>query len=459
MANGFLATSPTTRSGTETNQFNMYGSVNMTLAIKFTCPGSGQKLISEIGFWGYGEPGNPYPEVKMAIFTHDAVNNCPESAVENSSTGIITCVGVDPVNLDKYKVLYADEAQPQLEGGTDYWIAWIFGNKGFLPVDYLSGSITGVYKTAPNFNIPTGSSWHSHSHTSTSYNFYAVYYTRTVITVPDLSSESSISASGLFIDKIVCPELSSVGILDALAADWNTYLTVDPLASQGVINAGIGIFIPAELIGRSVLSGAILIGIPAELISQGLINIADVFCIHDPEAQITYECILSNDDDNIVLPIESFQGYFRTNESSYLGVVVPTIDYEGQVNDAIAAGSCTLAVYMIKTYRTGNIVRELVQTVDIDETGVRIDEGATNQSMTLSGYGQEVRTPKVSVLGSSFKKNTQYSADGIKYGYQCQPDLFLRAGDTVRIDGKEFTADSIRWEVNVERGQMTVLPV
>jgi hypothetical protein len=253
--------------------------------------------------------------------------------------------------------------------------------------------------------------------------------------------------------------LSSVSVLGAAAADWNTYLTVDPLASQGVINAGIGIIIPAELIGKCVLSGAPLVALLAELTSHGTIDIADVFCIHDPEAQITYECILSNDDDNIVLPIESFQGYFRMNQPSYLGVVIPTIDYEDQVNDALSAGSCTMSVYMIKTYKTGNIVRELVQTVDIDETGVRIDEGATNQSMTLSGYGQEVRTPKVSVLGSSFKKNTQYSADGIKYGYQCQPDLFLRAGDTVRIDGKEFTADSIRWEVNVERGQMTVLPV
>lgn len=97
--------------------------------------------------------------------------------------------------------------------------------------------------------------------------------------------------------------------------------------------------------------------------------------------------------------------------------------------------------------------------VDIDETGVRIDEGAANQSMTLSGYRQDVRDPKTAILDSSFKKSIQYSTDGIKYSYQCLPDLFLRAGDTVQIDGKQFTAGSIRWEVNVERGQMTVLPV
>ena len=89
---------------------------------------------------------------------------------------------------------------------------------------------------------------------------------------------------------------------------------------------------------------------------------------------------------------------------------------------------------------------------------MRIDEGATNQSISLFGYRMETRDPKLSVLGSSFQKLIRYSSDGIKYSYQCVPDLFIRAGDTVRIDSQEFTAGSIRWEVNTERSQMTVEP-
>lgn len=457
MANGFLPTSPASKS------WSNYWSVSIqynrwNIATRFTAPLFNAEL-TEIGFWGYGWYG---PAGRLALFTHDAVNNCPESMVADSETPRIDFTSTGWPVFQKFSYVYPG-TRPQFNAGETYWIVLALESTGQrldITVNSNAGANTSYiyYKTATNFL--TGDAWHSHTDYGVDVDFFGVYYVLPTILVSEpLVAISSLVSTGLLIDKITAPALTSEG---SLSGDlfWGKFISVDPLASQSNLSASLKMGIPAEMPGQSVLAGPPLLSLKtSDLLAIGSMSVSDAICIKDPEAQVTYECILSNDDEDITLPIESFQGYFRTNESSYLGVVVPTVDYEDQVNDAIAAGSCTLSVYMIKTYNTGNIVRELVQTVDIDETGVRIDEGATNQSMTLSGYRQDTRTPKVSVLGSSFKKSTQYSSDGIKYSYQCRPDLFLRAGDTVRIDGKEFTADSIRWEVNVERGQMTVLPV
>lgn len=454
MANGFVTTSPTSAPEGLWLQMRFNGT---QCAARFTAPGSGNLEISEIGLWVGGTLGNM--QAHLAIFTDDAVNACPDTIVADSDAGPVSWSSGSwnvPV-----KISASYSTKPVIQGGQTYWLA-INGNGGTTYYILQENSAGTAIKTAASNAYPTwytGDAWHSHTDITTQVQLYAVYSYQPVILTPDpFVSSSSLAVPGLLIDKIVAPALTSEGVLFAELFEGEI-ITADPLVSHGSLLASLKLIVPAELISQSVLSGPPLIAISAELMSRGIISVLDAYCIHDPNAKITYECILSNDDDDITLPIESFQGYFRTNESSYLGVVIPTIIYEDQVNAAITAGSCTLSVYMIKTYSTGNIVRELVQTVDIDETGVRIDEGAANQSMTLSGYRKETRTPKVSVLGSSFKKSTQYSTDGIKYSYQCQPDLFIRAGDTVRIDGNEFTADSIRWEVNVERGQMTVLPV
>lgn len=462
MANGFVTSSPTSRWGAD----NISLSYSAVWAVKFTAPSGYDSEISEIGVWG--NPGTlnyagDYPFCYLAIYAHNPTDNCPFYQIANSVTPALEFVGSEPVNYHKYNYVYPG-TKPQIQAGQTYWLAiLVSGYSSQLLISYhYTPRALGVRAHFTAYNWPTYSQWPSANYPSTEYNLslYAVYAPLPVIiTAAPLVSYSDLNSSGLLVDKILCPEFSSVG---GLSADlfYGRFLTVDPLASQGILDASIGVGIPTDLRSVSQMDGTLSLSLlTSEMATLGQITVSDTVFIRDQEAQITYECVLVNNSESIVLPIESFQGYFRTNEPSYLGVVVPTIVYEDQVNAAIAAGSCTLSVFMIKTYKDGNVVRESIQVVDIDETGVRIDEGATNQSMTLSGYRQEVRDPKTAILSSSFKKSTQYSTDGIKYSYQCLPDLFLRAGDTVQIDGNEFTADSIRWEVNVERGQMTVLPV
>lgn len=462
MANGFVTSSPASRWGAKIISL----SYSACWAVKFTAPAGFDSEISEIGVWG--NPGTlnyakDYPFCYLAIYAHNPTDNCPFYQIANSATPALEFVGSEPVDFHKYNYVYPG-TKPQLQAGQTYWLAiLVSGYSSQLNISYNNyPRAQGVRAHFTAYNWPTYSQWPSANYPSDEYNLslYAVYAPLPVIlTAEPLISQSSLDASGFLIDKILCPEYSSIG---GLSADlfFGRFLTVDPLTSQSVLNASIGLGILAELSSEARMEGTLALSLlSSEMVAAGQISVFDTVLIRDQEAQITYESILANENESIELPIESFQGYFRTNEPSYLGVVVPTIAYEDQINAAIAAGSCTLTVYMVKTYKDGNIVREPIQIVYIDETGVRIDEGAINQSMTLSGYRQDMRDPKVSVLSSSFKKSTQYSTDWIKYSYQCLPDLFLRAGDTVKIDGQEFTAGSIRWEVNVERGQMTVLPV
>jgi hypothetical protein len=233
-----------------------------------------------------------------------------------------------------------------------------------------------------------------------------------------------------------------------------------PLTSHTLLTALVSLIQVVHMTSHTLLTALVsliqVVHIPAFLSLLTLSAQVSLFRLSD--YLLTYECAIKSLNGEIIIPIESFQGYFRAAAPSYLSVVIPGLTHETALAAAVAAGSCTLSVFMIQTYKSGNRIRELVQTVDIDEDSVRIDEGATNQSISLFGYRMETRDPKLSVLGSSFQKLIRYSSDGIKYSYQCVPDLFIRAGDTVRIDSQEFTAGSIRWEVNTERSQMTVEP-
>jgi hypothetical protein len=56
-------------------------------AQRWVCPGSGVITISEIGCWAYTIPYSIH-SFKLAIFTDDPINGCPEALVENSETPI-----------------------------------------------------------------------------------------------------------------------------------------------------------------------------------------------------------------------------------------------------------------------------------------------------------------------------------------------------------------------------------
>ena len=143
--------------------------------------------------------------------------------------------------------------------------------------------------------------------------------------------------------------------------------------------------------------------------------------------------------DDLVVPISSFQTRLRTGDPTYLSVVVPGNDQY----DAIAARDDAEMILTMEYVIDGTVYHyEEVCTVDLED--VRLDQGSTSVSVTLSGHRTVTHSAKiVSLTGQSYKA----VYDG-KIRYRCTPDLYLRPGDTCIIGDDTFVAGVITWMAN-----------
>jgi hypothetical protein len=173
------------------------------------------------------------------------------------------------------------------------------------------------------------------------------------------------------------------------------------------------------------------------------------FVLTDAGSRITYECVLTGDADgetDLTIPMSSFQGRFRSGDPSYLAVNVPSMEYAA---DITARSNGSLSVYIIKTIGD-NRIRELLITVDLED--IRTDEGANSQTITLSGHRTETPFAKTVTFDDVYYANM---INGLRR-FRCPPDLYLKPGDTVVIDGETMTADLITWAVSVDSCTMEI---
>lgn len=160
---------------------------------------------------------------------------------------------------------------------------------------------------------------------------------------------------------------------------------------------------------------------------------------------IRYFCILTGAADgttDLTLPMSSFQARRRSGEPTYLSVVIPTVDYAVEI---AARPNGTLKIQQAYE-RNGEILQtETIMETSLDE--VNPDEGGTNQSVTLIGYGTSTFYPKdVTLSGVTYR-----STRGGKYHYRlARPYIFLNPGDTVTFtdDGVSFVIDTMSYFIN-----------
>lgn len=206
----------------------------------------------------------------------------------------------------------------------------------------------------------------------------------------------------------------------------------------------------AAVAGLSASMRADIVAAPAPLLSTAALSTANVLVFIEESSRITYECILTGDGDGLpdqLLPISSFQGRFKSGDPSFLSVVVPGADYDAAIS---ARSNGDLLVRMVKTLPSGNVIREEICRVDLES--IRIDAGGASQSVTLYGHRTVTRAAKTIVLsGASYKAVTE----GL-IRCRCSPNLYLRAGDTVIVDGETFVADQISMYVSVDQETMEV---
>ena len=160
--NGFGAATPDTKYG----DTSLSQSASYATAQKFTAPSSGTLDLTEIGVYGHGNGSTV--AVKMAVYTHDAANDCPESQVSNSEA-TISLTGSDYV---KVKADYG-ATKPQITGGGTYWIAAISDGAPYYSAFAAAGELEVGSVTYPTW--PTATAWETHAHYDYDLSFYAVY--------------------------------------------------------------------------------------------------------------------------------------------------------------------------------------------------------------------------------------------------------------------------------------------
>lgn len=139
----------------------------------------------------------------------------------------------------------------------------------------------------------------------------------------------------------------------------------------------------------------VLSGIPyADEVSAQIIDLIT------ENAVIVYFFTLTGSPD-IEIPISSFQGRLRSGDSSYLSVVIPGMDYAGEIADRSTGQMVIDAAYSV-----AGVPRKRSEIVRVNLDTIRIDDGPVNKSITLTGYRQETYTSKAC---QPYKPNVQIS--------------------------------------------------
>ena len=142
----------------------------------------------------------------------------------------------------------------------------------------------------------------------------------------------------------------------------------------------------------------------------------------------------------IELPITSFQGRRRENESTYLSVVVPDIDYYQQIIDRSGG---TLSIHMGYELFGEIYLRQIILQAKLD--GIYYHEGANEQSIQLTGHKSYKFSPKTTRIENASYKRISNGLITIRCPV---PDLFLNPGDIIITPDETFKCGYLAYSVS-----------
>lgn len=151
---------------------------------------------------------------------------------------------------------------------------------------------------------------------------------------------------------------------------------------------------------------------------------------------------------DIIIPISSAQGRLRDGDPTYLSVVIPSSTY----SEAISLRPNGEMVLQ-RGVRLSDGALQLEEIARVTLEDIRIDEGARNQSISLSGHATVTNsTPKtVQLTGASYRNIINGSTR-----YRCALNNFLRPGDTAEINGESLLVNSITYTIGVSSETMEI---
>jgi hypothetical protein len=229
-------------------------------------------------------------------------------------------------------------------------------------------------------------------------------------------------------------------------------LSGNPIVTASAITPG-PLSVTASLAVSSVLGQFVVT--PSALAAIASLSCGNILTFVDTNYIISYVCYLTpsvtSGLSRLTIPMSSFQGRFQSGDPSFLSIVTPGLSQSSDITDRVDEDDPPeLSVYMVKTYADGNQISEQIMAVDLED--MRIDEGAVNQSITLEGHRTNTYMAKsITLTGASYKNLGNGSLR-----YRCSPNLYLRPGDTVTVNGETFTANYISIAISVDSQTMEV---
>jgi len=182
-----------------------------------------------------------------------------------------------------------------------------------------------------------------------------------------------------------------------------------------------------------------ILSIPEAVVSI-VASIDSVFITIPEIADIVYLFTLTGASDSttdIEIPISSFQARKRNGEPTYLQITIPGVDYAEQIS---ARSNGTLNIDM--AYKQNNKFLQRKNIIQADFETIRIDEGLSSQTITLTGYKTESFSKKTAALSGSIYRSV---TNGIIRHRIAKPNIDLNPGDTVTIGNDTFDANVISY--------------
>jgi len=166
---------------------------------------------------------------------------------------------------------------------------------------------------------------------------------------------------------------------------------------------------------------------------------------------LRYEVILTGDADglsDLTLPVSSIQMRMRTEQQTYVGVIIPDVD---NYSASITARSNGEIIVYLKAYVNGveSLSQELISVAF--ET-IATYKGATNQSIQISGHKTITFASYTIPLRNVTYRSLQQNG---KLRFRCaEPDFYLRPNMTVTYDTDEIVIDYITYAINANSATM-----
>jgi len=152
--------------------------------------------------------------------------------------------------------------------------------------------------------------------------------------------------------------------------------------------------------------------------------------------------------DDIMIPISSFQSRRRSGKSTYLSVVIPTIDYADEIT---ARANGDMIVFMAYEYLGELLQKEEIVRTDIET--VQVYSGPTSKSVTLIGYKYSVHMPKTVFMPEATYKSV---INGRRRYRIAKPNIFLNPGDTVEIGDESLEVGVISYVISEKIQQIEI---